>query len=85
MKRSLYFYTKNYPRFLFFGVFFIPYKKKKMECSSEFLNFIPIDLEQSDQLLGTSLQQYLSKLAGYHVCSFNLFWEILERYFVKKF
>ena len=33
------------------------YKKQEMECSSEFFNFIPIDLEES--LLGTSLQQYL--------------------------
>ena len=31
--------------FLFFQDFFITYKKEKIECGSEFFNFIPIDLE----------------------------------------
>ena len=31
---------------LIFGDILITYKKKKMECSSEFFNLIPIDLAQ---------------------------------------
>ena len=50
-------------KFFIFRNFFITYEKKKMECGLEFFNFILIDLEQSTQLLGTSLQQL--KLAGY--------------------
>ena len=42
-----------------------------MKCSSEFANFIPIDLEQHK----VTLLQNLPKLAEYHVRFFNLFWK----------
>ena len=43
MERSLYFYEKNSPRFYFLGIFLL--LTRRMESSSAFFDFIPIDLE----------------------------------------
>ena len=43
------FLREELSRFLIFGDFLITHKKKKMEYSLEFFNFIPIDLEYQSE------------------------------------
>ena len=43
MERSLYFYEKDSPRFNFLGIFLL--LTRRIESSSAFFDFIPIDLE----------------------------------------
>ena len=73
--------TLHGPDFLGFR---ITYEKKKMECSSEFFNFIPIDLRKSSQLLGTNLKQCLLKFVGSQGIQCGRFIATIKRNFEHK-
>ena len=46
MEGSLYFYEKNSPRFLFFGIFLLLTRKRKLSAvQNSSTSYIPIDLE----------------------------------------